>query len=97
MKKTKLINLYYIFLATLVVTKIVATVYSGSTVVDHGKKIAQLESQKQELAHKQAVARREIAQNKSLYNLTAVLEQNNFESIKNPLVVTVDGSLASAL
>lgn len=95
--KNKIIACYYLVLGLALVTKVATTVYSGSMVVDHGKKISKLEQQKRELDQNKSVLTREIAQNKSLERLTEVAQKNNYSPISRPIVITSSANVASAL
>lgn len=95
--KNHLITGYLCVLAATLVVKTASTVYSGSMVVNHGFKVAQLEQQKQSLEHQKAMYTQEIAESTSLYRLTEQAAASNFVAISQPLVVAGSSSVASAL
>lgn len=95
--KKQLVTGYLCVLAAIVLVKTVSTVYSGSMVVNHGKRMAELQQTKKMLVHQKAVYTQEIAQSTSLYRLTAEASGESFVNISQPLVVTGSTNVASAL
>lgn len=95
--KNQIIACYYILLVVAITAKVVTTVYAGSMVVDHGKKISKLEQQKRELDYRKSILTHEIAQNRSLHRLTEVAEKNNYSPISKPIIITASDNVASAL
>lgn len=93
----RIIASYYLLIALALGVKIFTTVYAGSMVIDHGKKIALLEDQKKELEYRKSILTGEIAQNKSLHRLTSLAESGNYSPISNPIVLTHSANVASAL
>ena len=83
----KRITTYYIALTTLLALQIVATVVQGSLVVHHGKKIAQVEAQSQELRQQKQLLLSEIAEESSLSKLSASEEISTYVRISTPLFI----------
>lgn len=93
----KLIVCYYLVLAIALIAKVTNTVYAGSMVVDHGKKIQGLEEQKRELDYQKSILTQEIANNQSLPLLAEVAKTNNYSPISRPIFIVASDNVASAL
>jgi len=74
--------------------QVVSTVVQGSLIVSHGKKVAQVESQIQELTQEKNQLISAIAKESSLVSVTAATNLNEYVAISSPLVVTTNTTVA---
>lgn len=90
--KTKI---YYTILLLVLGVKVVTTIFSNGLSVHHGKKIAQLQVQKNNLLEQQMRLNSELSSKSSLAHITKDYDVSSFVSIANPLVLTTSTSVAS--
>lgn len=92
----KKITLYYTTIALLLLFQVVSTVFQGSTIVGHGKKIAQTESQITALTAEKRQLTAAITQESSLITVASSVDMSVFTPIQSPLVISVHTTVASA-
>lgn len=90
--KTKI---YYTILLLVLGVKVVATIFSNGLSVHHGKKIAQLQVQKDNLLQQQLKLNSELSSKSSLAQITENYDTSNFIAISNPIVISNNSSVAS--
>lgn len=95
MKHTKTIKLYYTILLLVLGVKVVATIFSNGLSVHHGKKIAQLQLQKNNLLQQQMRLSSELSQKSSLTQLDTQYDLSGYVPITKPLVLTAATTVAS--
>lgn len=90
----KKVTAYYGILLAVLAMQVVATVVQGSLVVSHGKKVAQIEAQMQELRQEKNQLASAIARESSLVSVKDSAELENYVAISSPLVVTTNSTVA---
>lgn len=87
------ITCYYLTLATVVGTKIVETVFTGSILIGKGSTVSQLKQEKQTLANEKQRLQQELAQAQSLSQLDQV-QLAAYSPITTPIVLEVPSTVA---
>ena len=95
MKNTKTIKFYYTILLLVLGLKVVATIFSTGLAVHHGKKIAQLQVQKDNLLQQQLKLSGELSEKTSLSYITADYDTSGFIAISKPIVLGATTTVAS--
>lgn len=95
MKNTRTIKLYYTILLLVLGIKVVATIFSNGLSVHHGKKIAQLQLQKNNLLQQQLRLSGELSERSSLAQLSTQYDLSGYVPITKPLVLTTATTVAS--
>ena len=91
----KTLKLYYILLILVIGAKVVGTVVSNGLLVHHGKKIAQLQVQKNNLNQQQLVLQSELAHTTSLATIAANSDISEYVQITQPIVIRPATTVAS--
>lgn len=95
MKHTKTIKLYYTILLLVLGVKIVATIFSNGLSVHHGKKLAQLQVQKNNLLQQQLKLSSEFSHKASLAQISGEYDLSEYIPITKPLVLGSATTVAS--
>lgn len=90
----KKITAYYTMLLIVLALQIVTTVVQASQVVSHGKKIAQVEAQIQELSQEKNRLVSQIAKESSLLSVASTTDLGEFVEISSPLIITTNSTVA---
>jgi len=90
--KTKI---YYTILLLVLGIKVVSTVFSNGLSVHHGKKIAQLQVQKNNLLEQQMRLNSELSGKASLLEITQEFDTSEYIAISNPIILTSSIAVAS--
>ena len=89
------IKLYYLTILFILGIKVVATIFSNGMSVHHGKKIAQLQTQKDNLLQQQLRLSAELSNKSSLAQITQQYDLSEYVAISNPLVISAATTVAS--
>lgn len=95
MTKQQVTISYYVIICLLLVGQALFTVYQGSVVIGNGQKLTQLDKQKQELVERNRTLRQVLAANSSLLQIAESPVYNQFEPVREPLVITTLNTVAS--
>lgn len=90
----KKITAYYTMLIVVLTLQVVTTVVQASQVVSHGKKVAQVESQIQELSREKNKLVSQIAKESSLLSVASAADLNEYVEISSPLIITTSSTVA---
>lgn len=90
----KKVTAYYGIILAVLALQVVATVVQGSLVVSHGKKVAQIESQVQELRQEKNHLASAIARESSLVSVKNSTQLDDYVAISSPLVITTNNTVA---
>lgn len=90
----KKVTAYYAVLAAVVALQAVMTIVQGSLVVNHGKKVAQVESQIQELRQEKNQLASTIARETALVSVTSSYSLDGYQPIAHPLVISASSTVA---
>lgn len=93
MKKS--IKLYYILLLIVITAKVATTIFSNGFAVHHGKKLAILSIQKENLVQQQMQLSSQLSYQSSLATITATTDLSEYEPIKNPVIISKSLTVAS--
>jgi hypothetical protein len=91
---TKKVLFFYLSLVTLVLLQIAATIYQTSELAHHGKNVALLHQQKQELLQEKMKLETAIFQESSLSNIMQSEAPLAYIEISQPLVITSSNTVA---
>ena len=91
----KKVKLYYIVLFLVLGVKVIATIFSNGLGVHHGKKIAHLQVQKDNLLQQQLKLTAELSSRSSLAQITQEYDLSGFTTISKPLVINSSSTVAS--
>ena len=86
---------YYTILFLVLGIKVVTTIFSNGLSVHHGKKIAQLQIQKNNLLQQQMILSAELSNKSSLAQVTETYDLSNYITISNPVVLNSTTTVAS--
>lgn len=89
------VKLYYLLLASVIGVKIVATIFSSGMSVHHGKKIAQLQVQKNNLLQQHMLLNSELSNKGSLANIVTEYDVSGYVAISKPIVINTLNTVAS--
>lgn len=89
------VKLYYLLLASIIGIKIVATIFSNGMSVHHGKKIAQLQVQKNNLIQQHMLLNSELSNKSSLGNIIEEYDILGYVAISKPIVINASNTVAS--
>jgi hypothetical protein len=95
MNNNKNIKIYYTILLLVLGVKVAATIFSGGLSVHHGKKIAQLQVQKNNLLEQQMRLNSDFSNKSSLSSIATEYDLANYISISKPLVLNSSTTVAS--
>lgn len=95
MTNNKKIKIYYTLLLLVVGIKVVTTIFNGGLSVHHGKKIAQLQIQKNNLLEQQMRLENEYSNKSSLASIITQHDISNYITISQPLVLHNSSAVAS--
>ena len=90
----KKVTAYYAILAAFIALQAVVTIVQGSLVVNHGKKVAQVEAQIQELRQEKNQLASNIARESSLVSVTSTYSLDEYTPIASPLVISASSAVA---
>ena len=93
--KSKTVTIYYTALVLLLTIKVVTTIFTNGLAVHHGKKIAQLQLQKDNLQAQQIKLNSELSQRSSLTQITTHFDLSGYITINNPIIITNSLAVAS--
>jgi len=93
--KNKTVSIYYTTLVLLLAIKVVTTIFTNGLAVHHGKKIAQLQLQKNNLQEQQIKLHSELSQRSSLAQITTQFDVSEFTTITNPIIIANSQAVAS--
>lgn len=91
-KKTKI---YYTLLLLVLGVKVVTTIFSNGLSVHHGKKIAQLQVQKDNLQQQQIRLSGELSNKSSISYVSSVYDLSEFITITKPIILITSSAVAS--
>lgn len=86
---------YYTVLLLVLGIKVISTVFSNGLSVHHGKKIAQLQIQKNNVLQQQMLLSGELSSKSSLAQITENYDISEFVTISNPIVLNNSTTVAS--
>ena len=86
---------YYAVLFLVLGIKVVTTIFSNGLSVHHGKKIAQLQIQKNNLLQQQMLLSGELSNKSSLAQVTQNYDLSEYVTISNPVVLNTTTTVAS--
>ncbi len=89
------IKFYYTILLLVLGIKVVATIFSSGLSVHHGKKIAHLQVQKNNLLEQQMRLSNELSDKSSLASIITEYDVSNYIAISKPLVLNSSTTVAS--
>jgi len=95
MNKTKAIKLYYTILLLVLGAKVVTTIFSNGMAVHHGKKIAQLQLQKNNLLQQEMRLSSELSNKTSLAQISSEYDLSEYVAISHPLALSASTAVAS--
>lgn len=87
-KKNYIYLAYYLVIFTILATKVVQTVYTGSLFVHRSNQLKSLETQKQILAENNYELTTKLSKANSLHSLLSSATLDGYREIKNPIVIT---------
>lgn len=90
----KKIVMYYTILLVILGLQVVTTVVQASQVVSHGKKVAQVETQIQDLTQEKNRLVSAIAKESSLLSVSTSQNLHSFVEIASPLILTNNTTVA---
>lgn len=90
--KTKI---YYTILLLVLGVKVVATIFSNGLSVHHGKKIAQLQVQKENLQQQQIKLSEEFSYKSSLTYVSGKYDLSEYTPISKPIILITSSAVAS--
>ena len=93
--KNNTIKIYYIILVLVITIKVVTTIFTNGLAVHHGKKVAQLEIQRNNLQIQQLKLNRELSSKSSLATVTNTFDTSEFTAISNPIIIKNSTTVAS--
>lgn len=93
--KQSIIKLYYLVLILALVTKVGATIFSNGLAVHHGKKIAQLQIQKNNLTSQQVKLTSQLSEKTSIASISQTYDLSSYTQISNPVLLTNNTTVAS--
>ena len=93
-KKNHLYLAYYAVLFTILATKVVQTVYTGSLFVHRSHQLNALSTQNQILIEENYELTTELSQATSLHSLISSATLDGYSEIKNPIVITDNALVA---
>lgn len=88
-------KIYYTILLLVLGVKIIATIFNNGLGVHHGKKIAQLQIQKDNLLQQQLRLSAELSTKASLAQIREEYDVSHFVVISQPLVINSSSTVAS--
>lgn len=89
------IKIYYTILLLILGIKVVATIFSSGLSVHHGKKIAQLQVQKNNLLEQQMRLNSDFSNRSSLASIASEHDISKYISISKPLIINSSTTVAS--
>ncbi|NCN87542.1 MAG: hypothetical protein GW941_01455 [Candidatus Pacebacteria bacterium] len=87
-KKQLIYLAYYAVLFTVLATKVVQTVYTGSLYVHRSHQLSSLNAEKQVLSESNYQLTTELSKANSLHSLLSSDTLDGYREIKNPIVIT---------
>lgn len=93
--KNKLYLTYYGLIIATLISQVIFTIYQTSLVVSHGSQLQALKSEKELTDKKRRQLQTELASSQSINSLTESSQLDEYELIKNPIVVTALQTVAS--
>ena len=95
MNNNKNIKIYYALLLLVLGLKVVATIFNSGLSVHHGKKIAQLQVQKNNLLEQQMRLNSDFSNKSSLASIITQHDISSYVAISKPLVLNSSTTVAS--
>lgn len=89
------IKFYYTVLLLVLGLKVITTIFTGGLSVHHGKKITQLQVQKNNLLEQQMRLNSEYSNKSSIASIISEHDVSNYVSISKPLIVHSSSTVAS--
>lgn len=86
---------FYLIVLSILSIKAVNTIYQGSTLVDQGTKIRQLEREMSELGTRRDMILSRAAESNSIKNILASEAITNYTDNTSPIVITSSTTVAS--
>jgi len=94
MPNTK-VKIYYTILLLVLGIKVVTTIFTNGLTVHHGKKVAQLQVQKNNLLQQELRLSSELSHRSSLAQISENYDISEYKVITNPIIISNSNTVAS--
>lgn len=93
--KRVITKLYYIAIILILLSKVGLTLFSNGLAVHHGKKIAHLQVQRNNLLTQQLKLTSELSEKSSIASISEVISLEEYSPISKPIIISQIDSVAS--